>query len=507
MVRRNDGQSVLFAANLEERRLGAALSLHDIYTTHAQPDPVWGEVEPDWVGVSPLGNYLVVGWQRDGTAGASGIETFDLNTGAFVGRVNEGHQHGDLGVLPDGQTEYYMTFEVYGSPADRGRPAIGLRLLPGNAVVSEPTYLQSIDWGNGEHISTRGPNGVALVTSGTDPSNGWTAYEGEVWLQYTDGSVLRLAHHRSTSSDYWVQPRASISRDGRYVVFASDWGRATDGRGDPYLIDLGVAQPPPDVNAPPVLDPIGNKSVNAGQALTFTALASDPDGHALTFSLDVGAPTGAAIDAATGLFTWTPSADQGAGDYAVTVRVTDNGSPSLSDFETISITVVQPPRVTISDVTVMEGDSGLRYAYFVVTLSSAGNQRVSIEYATAGGSATPGSDFRSRSGRLTFNAGETRKTITIPVIGDRRDEPDESFVVNLTNPTGVGIADSQGLGTIVDNDPLPVLSINRVRVQEGDAGTVLATFTVRLSAASGEQVTLDYSTADGSAVAGEDYEA
>ncbi|NIN95956.1 MAG: hypothetical protein GTO49_13480, partial [Anaerolineae bacterium] len=104
----------------------------------------------------------------------------------------------------------------------------------------EPTYVQVMDWLD-EHISCQGPHGVCLVTTFGDESDGWSALEGELFLQYTDGSVLRLAHHRSSSCGYWVQPRASISRDGRYVVFASDWSRQLDcgdlGRGDPYIID------------------------------------------------------------------------------------------------------------------------------------------------------------------------------------------------------------------------------------------------------------------------------
>ena len=99
-----------------------------------------------------------------------------------------------------------------------------------------------LNWGIGEHISCRGPRGVCLVTTGSPASNGWNPFEAELFLQYTDGSVLRLAHHRSSNCGYWVQPRATISRDGRYVVFASDWGREKDcgdmGRGDPYIIDL-----------------------------------------------------------------------------------------------------------------------------------------------------------------------------------------------------------------------------------------------------------------------------
>ena len=246
MVSRNDGGQVIFALDLQNRTLGALLSLSDLYAGPCQPDPIWGEVEPDWVGISPLGRYLVVQWQRDGISRCSGLETFNLQTGTFVGRVYDGHQHGDLGVKADGVTEFFMTFELY-HPS--GNLSIGMRELPGTSTASPPSYLQVMDW-FGEHISCRGPYGVCLVSTAADPTDGWSALEGEVFLQFTDGSILRLAHHRSSSCGYWVQPRASISRDGRYVVFASDWryetgtgscGSGSDlGRGDPYLIDLMV---------------------------------------------------------------------------------------------------------------------------------------------------------------------------------------------------------------------------------------------------------------------------
>lgn len=242
MASQSDGTQVAFALNMQTRALGAQLPIPALYAGPCDPDPIWGKVEPDWVGVSPLGRYLVMQWARDGTERCSGLETFDLQTGAFVGRVYEGHQHGDLGVDSDGDTEFFMTFELAGPPPDNDRPALGMRVLPGNATFSPPIYLQVLDWGNGEHISCRGPNGVCLVTAGSLASNGWNPFEAELFLQYTDGSVSRLAHHRSSSCAYWVQPRATISRDGRYVAFASDWGRELDcgdlGRGDPFIIDL-----------------------------------------------------------------------------------------------------------------------------------------------------------------------------------------------------------------------------------------------------------------------------
>jgi hypothetical protein len=239
-----DDDQMIFALNIENGELGAQLSLADLYDRFCQPDPEWGVIEPDWIGVSPLGNTLVVQWPRDGVARCSGMETFDIQTGEFIGWVYDGHQHGDLVLRADGVTEYFMTFELY-HPS--GNLSIGARALPGGETASEPEYVQEMDW-VGEHISCRGAPGLCLVTTFANPDDGWSPLEGELFLQYVDGSVLRLAHHRSTSCGYWVQPRASLSRSGLYAIFTSDWGQDTGenscsggsdlGRGDVYVIDL-----------------------------------------------------------------------------------------------------------------------------------------------------------------------------------------------------------------------------------------------------------------------------
>ena len=114
-------------------------------------------------------------------------------------------------------------------------------------------------------------------------------------------------------------------------------------------------------NNAPVLAAIGNKTAKEQTALTFTATATDPDGgQALTFSLDAGAPSGASITT-TGAFSWTPSEAQGPGSYPITVRVTDNGSPSSNDFETITVAVsevnVAPALSAIANQTINEGST------------------------------------------------------------------------------------------------------------------------------------------------------
>lgn len=343
MARRNDGERIIFALDLEKGALGAELPLSFLYSSQCPPDPQWGQVEPDWVGISPLGRYLVVQWKRDGTQRCSGLETLDLRTGAFIGRVYDGHQHGDMGVETDGATEFFMTFELY-HPS--GRASIGVRRFPGTASVSPPVYVQLIDWGNGEHISCRGPRGECLVTAGSDPANGWGPFEAELFLQRTDGTVLRLAHHRSTSCGYWVQPRASISRDGRYVIFASDWGRETGrigcgggqelGRGDAYLIDLRNER----TNTPPVAAP-DSYSVSEGATLTVNApgvLANDTDSDSdsLTARLISGPSRGSLTLNADGSFSYRPdSGFTGADSFTYTAN--DNSAQSNAATATIMV--------------------------------------------------------------------------------------------------------------------------------------------------------------------------
>lgn len=251
MVKRDDGRSVMFALDTVNGVLGAVMPVHSLYTGPCKPDAMWGEVEPDWIAASPLGRELVVQWVRDGTTRCSGLEIFDLSTGGFLGRVSPFHDHGDLGILPDGAREFFMSWDYEGNAL-----ATSYRLLPGTATESEPVHLQPMDWIAG-HLSCRGPDGVCLVTTSVDRSNGWQPLEGELFLQYTDGSVLRLAHHRSSECGYWVQPRGTISRDGRYVVFSSDWGQngcanGNDlGAGEAYVVDLGAdGSPPPPPPSP-----------------------------------------------------------------------------------------------------------------------------------------------------------------------------------------------------------------------------------------------------------------
>jgi hypothetical protein len=156
------------------------------------------------------------------------------------------------------------------------------------------------------------------------------------------------------------------------------------------------------------------------------------------------------------------------------------------------------PSLNIGDLTLTEGNSGTRSATFTVTLSAASSQPVTVAYASVNGTATAGSDYRATSGTLTIPAGQTTGTITVLVKGDRLPEANETFFVNLSGATNAVIADGQGAGTIVDDEPR--ISICDVSMKEGKKGqTTSFTFTVTLSAAYDQVVTLSFRTADGTA--------
>jgi hypothetical protein len=162
--------------------------------------------------------------------------------------------------------------------------------------------------------------------------------------------------------------------------------------------------------------------------------------------------------------------------------------------------------VSISDATVTEGNAGMVNATFTVSLSAMSAVDVTVHYQTADLSAAAGSDYQAASGTLTFAPGETSKTLTVLVNGDRSGEPNETFVVTLSSPTNATIVDGQGIGTVLDNEPR--ISINNVSLSEGDKKkSTTYTYTVRLSAAYDQAVTVKYATANGTATAGSDYTA
>jgi hypothetical protein len=148
-----------------------------------------------------------------------------------------------------------------------------------------------------------------------------------------------------------------------------------------------------------------------------------------------------------------------------------------------------PASLVIGDVSLVEGNAGTVNAVFQVTLL-AGTKAVQVDYTTQGLTATSGVDFTAQSGKLSLSKGQPTATISIPVRADALDEPDETFVVRLSNPTnGATLNDAEGLGTILDDDPAPSVRLGTGAATLAEAGGT-ATVTATLSAPSAYAVTV-----------------
>lgn len=182
------------------------------------------------------------------------------------------------------------------------------------------------------------------------------------------------------------------------------------------------------------------------------------------------------------------------------VGLAAGGTPTQS----IAITDNDSATLSIDDVTLDEGDTGVTTFTFTVTLDTAVDTAVSVDYSTTNDTAlVADNDYVASAGTLTFagQMGETQ-TLSVSVIADQKVELDESFLVDLSSIVAGGrdvtFSDSQGQGSIT-NDDAATLVIGDVVVDEGDAGDTTFTFTVLLDAEVDVDIPVDFATAEGTA--------
>jgi len=300
------------------------------------------------------------------------------------------------------------------------------------------------------------------------------------------------------------------------VTYTVHFNRDMDPETQPF-VTFGPAAPFTDYSVHPVG---GNDAGYNSNAFEFTVRLSQPASETVTVSYATEDGT-----AQAGMDYVAPSGRRPveAGEMEKTVAVPILGDIELEPDKDFHLVLSQPTVATIADglgvgtilddeltlsigdVTLWEGNASTTLAVFPVTLSEAASQAVSVSYETADGTAEMLDDYESSRGAVTFQPGETAKTISVPVLGNTVNQPDRNFSVRLTHPRVANLADALGQATIRDDDFL--LTSEEVRVVEGDADTRQAVFTVRLSGASEQTVTVDYATADGTAIAGSDYQA
>ncbi|HYK03818.1 MAG TPA: Calx-beta domain-containing protein [Thermoanaerobaculia bacterium] len=189
-----------------------------------------------------------------------------------------------------------------------------------------------------------------------------------------------------------------------------------------------------------------------------------------------------------------------AGHVVTATATTDDGTSEFSAFATVATF----PVISFSSETYTAGESD---GTVTITVTRGGNLDVvsTVNYTTSDNTAAAGADYTTASGTLTFEPGDASETFDVTILNDTLDEPDELVQLTLSNPVSATLAAPSAQLTITDDDDPPAISIEDVTLDEGNGGTTAFTFELTLSAASSFVVTVDYETANGTALASADY--
>ena len=344
------------------------------------------------------------------------------------------------------------------SASDYSLTASPITIAPGN-LTGSATLTITPD-------ATDEPDETVVVTLGA-PTNAVLGATTTHTATITDDDATPTAQFATAA-------QSSAAESGSMTVTVTLSGPSSQTVTVPFAIAGSSTASASDYSITPSPITIAAGAVSGDATITITPDSTDEPNE--TVVLTLGAPTNATLGATT----------------THTATITDDDSQ---------------PAVTVNDPAASEGSSGSTAMDFLVTLSASSAQTITVNYATADGTATAGSDYNATLGTATFLPGVTTATVTVTVNGDTSVESSETVALNLLSATNATIADSQGLGTIINDDSpvTPTISIADANVTEGDAGITPLAFTVALSTPSPTPVTVDYATVAGTATLGTDF--
>ena len=246
----------------------------------------------------------------------------------------------------------------------------------------------------------------------------------------------RVTFTASESGTHYIAAGAFRNRRGTYEVEVTDNSPSFAEEG--YTFDLAE-----------------NADGSTERVPLGTVTATDPEGATLAYNL-VGDSGAFEIGAASGELFYTGSGEDfesGTTRFTLTVRARD-GDQTTDTTVTVNVTdVEEAPVIQAADAEATEGDDSA--IVFRVTLESASSGTVTVNYATADGTATAGEDYTATSGTLTFAPGETEKTVAVAIIDDQVEDSGETFTLVLSDPSGGRLGDTEATGTIFNTEPPP----------------------------------------------------
>ncbi|MEX2557304.1 MAG: Calx-beta domain-containing protein [Actinomycetota bacterium] len=356
-----------------------------------------------------------------------------------------------------------------------GQTTTGLKIegCDSMTVINGPEPLLSID----DVSVVEGSSGTtaATFTVSLSPSSGGTV---SVSYATADGTATAPGDYQTTYGQVTFDPGQTSNQvtvlvngdttpepDETFTVQLSGASGAAiaDGSGVGAIL---TDDAPPSAS----IDDVSVVEGNSGSVIaTFTVSISPPAGGPVEVSWTTADGTAVApgdYQAVSGTLNFAG----GEGSKTIGVTVFGDTDPEVSEVFYVDIsssdvlvadgrgdgTILNDdsvPAITISDVSLLEGNGGTTsIASLVVTLSNPSGATVMVSYATADGSAKAPSDYTATSGILTFAPGEVSKTVDVSISGDMLTERDESFFLNLSNASGASIADAQGKCTILNDE-------------------------------------------------------
>jgi hypothetical protein len=378
-------------------------------------------------------------------------------------------------------------------------------LNEGNAGTTPFVFTVTLSTASAQQVTVGYATGTGTATAGTD----YTATSGT--LTFAPGTTSQLVTVQ-VAGDTTNEPNETFTlalsgATNATIATPSVTNTIQNDDGVPTLAVAGVSASEGNASTNPFVIPVILSAASSQQVTVAYATGTGT------------ATVGTDYTATSGTLTFAP----GATVQLVTVQVTGDTANEPNETFTLALsgatnaTIATPtvtntiqnddpvPSLAVAGISASEGNAGTTPFVFTVSLAAASGQQVTVAYATSPGTAAAGSDYTAISGTLTFAPGVTTQLVTVQVAGDTTNEPNETFGLNLSAPVNATIATAAGTGTIQNDDAVPTLAITSVSLNEGNAGTTPFVFTVSLSAASSQEVTVAYGTSPGTATAGSDY--
>ncbi|WVL02486.1 Ig-like domain-containing protein [Cyanobacterium sp. Dongsha4] len=372
----------------------------------------------------------------------------------------------------------------------------------GPAAPSTPDLLAASDTGS---------SNTDNITSDNTPSFSGTGENGATVTLFADANNNDVVDNDETigsgivTNGSWSITTSSNLVDGTYSVKAiqTDTNNNSSDASSPVSVTVDTTAPAspstPDLLASSDTGASNTDNITNDTTPTFTGTAEANSTVTLFSSVDGNIGTTNADG--SGNWTITASSSLTVGNHNITATATDVAGNISVPSSALPITISTVPTVTLSSSGSPLAENG-GVATVTVTLSNVAIDPVTVNLGFTGTATGGGTDYTASGTQIVIPVGSTTGNITVTGNDDLLDEVNETVIVDITGVTnGTENGTQQQTLTITDDDPAPTISINDVTVNEGD----IATFTVTLSAPSGQVVSVNYATADNTATASNDY--